>query len=160
VTNRWPVHATYSDALQTASGDFSICNQAIRFTPINGHLISKPPSHIERQRQRKSLTQGRDSAPSVPTSTFAKGTALPLLEPRAVLPDSLCSLFSFRFFNAMQSKAFAALYNSDKNLVISAPTGCGKTVCFELAIARLIVSKFILDGFKVRQPEEAVVLMN
>lgn len=64
--------------------------------------------------------------------------------------------FRFEHFNAMQSACFDALYNSDTNYVISAPTGSGKTVSgiyfrlplqpsapprqvlFELAILRLL----------------------
>ena len=38
----------------------------------------------------------------------------------------------------MQSICFESTFKSDKNLVISAPTGCGKTVILELALLRLI----------------------
>jgi len=63
-----------------------------------------------------------------------------VLLPTSVLPDRLRSLFSFTYFNAMQSKSFDALFASDQSVVLSAPTGSGKTVCFELAVARLLVS--------------------
>ncbi|XP_071713021.1 LOW QUALITY PROTEIN: DExH-box ATP-dependent RNA helicase DExH17-like [Rutidosis leptorrhynchoides] len=58
------------------------------------------------------------------------------------LPDPLRSTFSFRYFNSLQSECFSACFHSDINMVISAPTGSGKTVLFELCILRLL-SKFI-----------------
>ncbi|PWA54412.1 ATP binding,ATP-dependent helicase,DNA helicase [Artemisia annua] len=58
------------------------------------------------------------------------------------LPDPFRSTFSFRYFNSLQSECFSACFHSDINMVISAPTGSGKTVLFELCILRLL-SKFI-----------------
>ncbi|KAJ5606509.1 hypothetical protein N7510_009290 [Penicillium lagena] len=54
------------------------------------------------------------------------------------LPESHRSLFRFPLFNAIQSKCFHAVYNTSDNLVLSAPTGSGKTVVMELAICRLL----------------------
>jgi len=56
------------------------------------------------------------------------------------LPDQLRSVFRFDLFNAVQSKCFAAAFRSDDNLVVSAPTGSGKTAIMELAICRLMTS--------------------
>lgn len=56
------------------------------------------------------------------------------------LPDRLRSLFNFPLFNAVQSKCFDAAFKSDQNLVLSAPTGSGKTVIMELAICHLMHS--------------------
>ncbi|QIW99410.1 hypothetical protein AMS68_004928 [Peltaster fructicola] len=53
------------------------------------------------------------------------------------LPDRFRNIF-FLLFNAIQSKCFGRIYNSDDNFVLSSPTGSGKTVVFELAICRLI----------------------
>ncbi|KAK4430261.1 DExH-box ATP-dependent RNA helicase DExH17 [Sesamum alatum] len=58
------------------------------------------------------------------------------------LPAPFHSAFSFRYFNSLQSECFPTCYLSDVNMVISAPTGSGKTVLFELCIMRLL-SKFI-----------------
>ena len=49
---------------------------------------------------------------------------------------NLEELFPFESFNAFQSNCFDLIWNSNKNLIVSAPTGSGKTVLFELAIAR------------------------
>ncbi|CAI5973984.1 unnamed protein product [Closterium sp. NIES-65] len=61
------------------------------------------------------------------------------------LPPCFRSLFSFRYFNAVQSEAFGEVYTTDNNIVVSAPTGSGKTVLFELAVLRLL-SKTLTSG--------------
>ncbi|XVF14070.1 hypothetical protein REPUB_Repub09cG0025100 [Reevesia pubescens] len=58
------------------------------------------------------------------------------------LPEPFRSIFSFRYFNSLQSECFPVCFLSDVNMVISAPTGSGKTVLFELCILRLL-SRFI-----------------
>lgn len=65
---------------------------------------------------------------------------IPLVSVRE-LPDRLRSTFSFPLFNAIQSKSFESVYHTDDNVVLSAPTGSGKTVIMELAICRLLVNK-------------------
>nr|POE47024.1 atp-dependent dna helicase mer3 [Quercus suber] len=54
------------------------------------------------------------------------------------MPDSFRSLFHFPFFNAVQSRCFTTIYQSDDNFVLSSPTGSGKTAVLELAICRII----------------------
>ena len=51
--------------------------------------------------------------------------------------------------NAVQEKCFQRLYKSDRNVVISAPTGCGKTGCMDIALCRL---------FSMSKPHHAVYL--
>uniref|UniRef100_A0A8C8ZTN8 DNA 3'-5' helicase n=1 Tax=Prolemur simus TaxID=1328070 RepID=A0A8C8ZTN8_PROSS len=56
------------------------------------------------------------------------------------IPAKFRSIFKeFPYFNYIQSKAFDDLLYTDRNFVICAPTGSGKTVVFELAITRLLV---------------------
>ncbi|PWY94468.1 P-loop containing nucleoside triphosphate hydrolase protein [Aspergillus sclerotioniger CBS 115572] len=54
------------------------------------------------------------------------------------LPDKYRPMFPFPVFNAVQSKCFHPVYKTDSNIVLSAPTGSGKTVIMELAICRLL----------------------
>jgi ATP-dependent DNA helicase HFM1/MER3 len=60
------------------------------------------------------------------------------LVPTSELRGRLRSLFPFPIFNAVQSKCFPVAFNSNDNIVLSAPTGSGKTVVMELAICRLM----------------------
>ncbi|XP_061267233.1 probable ATP-dependent DNA helicase HFM1 isoform X1 [Bos javanicus] len=56
------------------------------------------------------------------------------------IPAKFRSIFKeFPYFNYIQSKAFDDLLYTDRNFVICAPTGSGKTVVFELAITRLLM---------------------
>lgn len=64
------------------------------------------------------------------------------------LPDRVRSVFPFPLFNAVQSKCFDILLNTNDNFVLSSPTGSGKTAVLELAICRL-VTRFASDSFKI-----------
>uniref|UniRef100_J3LET8 DNA 3'-5' helicase n=1 Tax=Oryza brachyantha TaxID=4533 RepID=J3LET8_ORYBR len=65
----------------------------------------------------------------------------------ADLPPPFRSAFGFRYFNSLQSECFPACFLSDVNMVISAPTGSGKTVLFELCIMRLL-SRFLSSDWR------------
>jgi ATP-dependent DNA helicase HFM1/MER3 len=80
-----------------------------------------------------------------PAIRLEVGRTLPMVQgirlvPASDLPDRFRSLFPFPLFNAVQSKSFRVAFTSDDNLVLSAPTGSGKTVVMELAICRLMAS--------------------
>ncbi|KAI8830066.1 Sec63 Brl domain-containing protein [Chytriomyces cf. hyalinus JEL632] len=64
--------------------------------------------------------------------------AVPLVPVTRVTGASAKALFPFSHFNPVQSSCFELAYNSDCNLVVSAPTGSGKTCIMEMAILRLI----------------------
>ena len=47
------------------------------------------------------------------------------------------SIFSFSYFNPVQTQVFHSVYHSDQNILLGAPTGSGKTVIAELAMLRV-----------------------
>ncbi len=51
-----------------------------------------------------------------------------------------------RYFNTVQSECYAATYDSDANLLVSAPTGSGKTGVMELSLLRLLSKQLSEDG--------------
>ncbi|KAM0877618.1 hypothetical protein ACQ4PT_035389 [Festuca glaucescens] len=63
------------------------------------------------------------------------------------LPPPFRPVFGFRYFNSLQSECFPACYLSDVNMVVSAPTGSGKTALFELCILRLL-SRFLTPDWR------------
>lgn len=89
------------------------------------------------------MTQAQISLPFAPP--VVQGIPLRSL---SELPDRLRAVFPFDPFNAIQSKCFAAAYQSRDNLVVAAPTGGGKTAIFELAICNL-VSNLSTDQYKI-----------
>ncbi|KXJ88454.1 P-loop containing nucleoside triphosphate hydrolase protein, partial [Microdochium bolleyi] len=63
-----------------------------------------------------------------------------LISPRQALPSNFHPVFPHELFNYIQSKCFPLVYGSSDNVVISAPTGSGKTVILEMAICKLLGS--------------------
>lgn len=59
--------------------------------------------------------------------------------PRSALENPLYEqLYKFSHFNPIQSQTFHALYHTDINILVGAPTGSGKTIISELALLRLL----------------------
>ncbi|XP_074688570.1 putative ATP-dependent DNA helicase HFM1 [Strix aluco] len=73
-------------------------------------------------------------------TTGTAGRKLEILRAVTEIPTQFRSIFKeFPYFNYAQSKALDDLLYTDRNFVICAPTGSGKTVMFELAITRLLM---------------------
>jgi ATP-dependent DNA helicase HFM1/MER3 len=47
-------------------------------------------------------------------------------------------LFTFQEFNDVQIQCYTKIFNYNDNMVVSAPTSSGKTVLFELLIAKMM----------------------
>ena len=105
--------------------------QAINFSGM--------PSPTPQQRRSNHHTRPRH------TQLMVQGIPLVSLNQ---LPDRLRSVFHYPLFNAIQSQCFPTAYNSNDNLVVSAPTGGGKTAILEMAVCRLIHG-FKTDQFKI-----------
>ena len=61
--------------------------------------------------------------------------------PISVLGESaLIKLFNFSEFNPIQTQTFHHLFKTDKNCLICAPSGSGKSACAEFAIMRMLVN--------------------
>jgi ATP-dependent DNA helicase HFM1/MER3 len=110
------------------------------FTPINQRLHPATSNSNSTNRGGLSPSHSREPRRNNLQSAFIVANDIDqgIVLPTSTLPDRLRSVFPFDYFNAMQSRAFQPIYGSDTNIVLSAPTGSGKTVCFEFAIARLM----------------------
>ncbi|RNA15787.1 U5 small nuclear ribonucleo helicase -like protein [Brachionus plicatilis] len=72
----------------------------------------------------------------VPPTELLDLQPLPISALRNPAFESLYSTH-FDFFNAIQTQVFNAVYNTDENVFVGAPTGSGKTIIAEFAILRL-----------------------
>jgi len=100
---------------------------------------SSPQLPSPSQHSSELSVQGRrHQGPPSPFSNIPPCVRGIVLVSKDELPERYRSLFPFPLFNAIQSKCFKSIYNTNDNLVLSAPTGSGKTVVMELAICRLL----------------------
>ncbi|XP_063263555.1 probable ATP-dependent DNA helicase HFM1 isoform X1 [Prinia subflava] len=84
--------------------------------------------------------QSFSNASEILDMTGSTGRKLEILRAVTEIPTQFRSIFKeFPYFNYAQSKALDDLLYTDRNFVICAPTGSGKTVMFELAITRLLM---------------------
>ena len=54
-----------------------------------------------------------------------------------------------RYFNPVQSECYLTAYESSANMVVSAPTGSGKTGVMELALLRLLRTHLDAAGLRI-----------
>ncbi|KAI1342971.1 hypothetical protein F5Y15DRAFT_428934 [Xylariaceae sp. FL0016] len=119
---------------------------SITHSSPSSHGLSSPSTQISLRRQNKtanrpfapkrlpqSIRSDLDHAPTTPP--IVNNTRL--VNPREALPDKFHSVFPYPLFNVVQSKTFPLVYGTNENVVISAPTGSGKTAILEMAICRL-----------------------
>jgi pre-mRNA-splicing helicase BRR2 len=63
----------------------------------------------------------------------------PLL-PGAIGEPALAKLFGYKDFNPVQTQTFHELFKTDRNCLVCAPSGSGKTACAEFAILRMLTT--------------------
>lgn len=131
-------HEAESGQFQHAAGG-SFANHGIDLyeepDPDGGMLpddLIEPPAPAFRPDYTRSAIVPRSSRDAPP---IVQG--INLISTRE-LPDRFRAIFPFPLLNAVQSKCFSVVYKTNDNLVVSAPTGSGKTAILELAICRLI----------------------
>ncbi|KAG8954197.1 Sec63 [Tulasnella sp. 424] len=119
---------------------------------VNDSLASssswQPQSHNTRYQTGGAIQRADPQIALRPSSSSRPQNPHPLkkaggirLVPVSTLPDMYRSVFKFGLFNAVQSQCFDTVMNTSQNMVISAPTGSGKTVIFELAIIRTLLNE-------------------
>lgn len=96
-----------------------------------------PRKLLSRPNETHSAALGQGAIPLGHPPPVVQGITL---VPVTRLPDRLWKVFNFELFNAIQSATFDAVYESNDNIVVSAPTGSGKTTIMELAICKLFTS--------------------
>jgi ATP-dependent DNA helicase HFM1/MER3 len=111
------------------------------YPPGHWNTSERPNSLLEETLDRQSLRKGSRfvPAPLDPSNGPPVVQGIPLV-PVTNLPDRLRTVFPFPVFNAVQSKCFAKVYQSNDNFVLASPTGSGKTAILELAICRAIIN--------------------
>lgn len=79
-----------------------------------------------------------DNANKTDTTTSSSGSRT-LKIPTSELPARFRQIFPYINFNHVQSLVYKTVLDTNKPIVVSAPTGSGKTGVFELAIIRMIM---------------------
>ncbi|KAF2841972.1 P-loop containing nucleoside triphosphate hydrolase protein, partial [Patellaria atrata CBS 101060] len=123
----------------------------------SGQRVRETPRTPKNQQRSEYINASTSNAIPINTTNFApsynklvpKQIALSHAPPIAQgiqlisthsLPDRFRSVFPMLLFNAIQSKSFDCVYESNENFVLSAPTGSGKTAVLELAICRAVTT--------------------
>ncbi|EED17429.1 DEAD/DEAH box DNA helicase (Mer3), putative [Talaromyces stipitatus ATCC 10500] len=143
-----PVLGQYSSSPETSFQSspllryFRPSRPRIASTPGLSEYQYAPASTNERSEDSSPSRKMSSSSPSLPRQiSFSHAPpvvqGIRLIETKQ-LPDRFRALFPYPLLNAVQSKCFPHVYENDYNVVVSAPTGSGKTVIMELAVCRLV----------------------
>uniref|UniRef100_A0A0N7ZA09 DNA 3'-5' helicase n=2 Tax=Scylla olivacea TaxID=85551 RepID=A0A0N7ZA09_SCYOL len=113
--------------------------QAVSHT-MQGHRSQRGRFPVQLTSASCLNSSGREASAAGNQQRNASGGGM--LRPVADIPAQYRSLFSqFPFFNIVQSTVFPDVFESDRSVVVSAPTGSGKTVVMELALVRLLITR-------------------
>ncbi|KAI9846248.1 MAG: Sec63 [Sclerophora amabilis] len=138
-------HGTRSSALNPARLTQTPMHRRLGSSSSPAGVMSSPTISATRMRGDQELRDEsafRRDRPS--PRTLSLGHAPPTVQGTQLvstndLPDRFRSVFPFPLFNAIQSRCFHAVYQTNDNVVVAAPTGGGKTALLELAICRLLL---------------------
>ncbi|CAL4081527.1 unnamed protein product, partial [Meganyctiphanes norvegica] len=123
-------------------------------TGNNDHMSQSQYRHQQQRQQRlfnsqessqqgisKSISYNQFFSPNPPFRGVENNRNPGFLRPVTEIPDRYQSIFGyFPFFNVVQSTVFDDVFYSEGSVVISAPTGSGKTVIMELALVKQLMA--------------------
>jgi len=135
-----------------------------KLTKFHGGLSKRPVWGLGSLTSQRTLNSGQYKSPMLPDPTKSSASQ-PLLtahrdpptetansnikvtnrsedklvKPVSELPARFRQLFPYISFNHVQSLVYDTIMNSNRPVVVSAPTGSGKTGVFELAIIKMIM---------------------
>ncbi|KAK6362952.1 Sec63 [Orbilia blumenaviensis] len=155
-----PVRGIYKSPVH-ASSQFIPHSPTLRTQPRENPLnaLIKKPTQPKKPQSRTVDEGGTQSTQSQYEQNHPPRQALTLshaptmvqgiqLVQISALPAKYHPIFPYKIFNATQSKCFDPAYNTNNNIVLSSPTGSGKTAVMELAICRLM-QNFEPGTFKI-----------
>ncbi|XP_042885950.1 probable ATP-dependent DNA helicase HFM1 [Penaeus japonicus] len=131
-------------------GILSWCHNGQIVTTSTSGQARSWESHFDQGQGQENQLQDEnlscDQSQSYPVNSPSPGLGTTnsqgFLRPVSLIPEQYRSLFSqFPYFNIVQSTVFDDVFYTDRSLVVSAPTGSGKTVVMELALVRLMMAK-------------------
>ncbi|KAL1720053.1 hypothetical protein EV715DRAFT_262894 [Schizophyllum commune] len=140
-----PLEAEYIEYYSSQQGGYEAYGSDPRYAPSHDGRVQyddyEDPTQMHPQKQRPARAQGYSYHPDDERAAPSQDPDVPdqiRLRPVSELPDVYRTMFKFGVFNAVQSTCIDPIMTTDENMVISAPTGSGKTVLFELAIIKML----------------------
>ncbi|XP_047479905.1 probable ATP-dependent DNA helicase HFM1 [Penaeus chinensis] len=147
----------HNGQITSASGQMATSGQPRSW---EGHFRQTQGQGHESQEGNVYSDQTQTYPVNVPPSGSRAAGTQGFLRPVSLIPEQYRSLFSqFPYFNIVQSTVFDDVFYTDRSLVVSAPTGSGKTVVMELALVRLLMAKATeADAEDVPMPPRVVYM--
>ena len=111
----------------------------VEYSSMGANADLDEPEEVTQTPQQQTTYSTNKHTPKTLALNHAPPMAhgIQLISPN-VLPDRFRPIFPYDLFNAAQSKCFDPVYKTNNNVVVSAPTGSGKTALLELAICKAV----------------------